>query len=109
MEKIFQRIVLRLDGDLPAGPNWHVQLLRRMTTSVEHVRPAVLDEATAQALGEYLHFRHVFRAVYGFELRRSRLRELAKDLPDVFTALQAQLTQFLEFLQALDASILPSS
>jgi hypothetical protein len=108
VEKIFQRIVLRLDGDLPAGPSWHVQLLRRVATPVEHVRPAVLDEATAQALGEYLRFRHVFRAVYGFELRRSRLRELTTDLPDVFAALQAQLTQFLEFLQALDASMPPS-
>ena len=102
VEKILQRIALRLDGDLPAGPNWHVQLLRRMATPVEQVRPAVLDEATTQALEEYLRFRHIFRAVYGFELRRARLRELATDLPSVFVTLQAQLTYFLEFLQALD-------
>lgn len=101
VEKILQRIALRLDGDLPAGSRWHVQLLRRMTTPVAQVRPAVLDETTAQALGEYLRFRHVFRAVYGFELRRERMRELAAGLPDVFAALQAQLTEFLEFLQAL--------
>ena len=104
VEKVFQHIALQLDGGLPAGPNWHVQLLRRMATPVNHVRPAVLDERLSQTLGEYLRFRHVFRVVYGFELRRERLRELGTGLPEVFEMLEAKLRRFLEFLEAVDRS-----
>ena len=104
VEKVLQRIALQLDGDLPVGPGWHVQLLRRMATPVDQMRPAVLDERLSQALGEYLRFRHVFRAVYGFELKRERLRELAAGLPEVFRTLEAQLRHFSEFLEAVDRS-----
>ncbi len=104
VEKIFQRIALQLDGDLPAGPDWHIQLLRRMTTPIDQVRPAMLDTELAQTLEEYLRFRHVFRAVYGFELRKERLGELARGLPRVLEMLEAQLGRFLDFLAALDRS-----
>jgi hypothetical protein len=104
VEKVFQRIALQLDGDLPAGPDWHIQLLRRMITPIDQVRPAVLDRELAQTLEEYLRFRHVFRAVYGFELGKERLRELARGLPQVLDMLETQLGHFLEFLEALDKS-----
>ena len=105
VEKVFQRIAFQLDGGLPVGPGWHVQLLRRMAIPIDQVRPAVLEERLSQTLGEYLRFRHVFRAVYGFELRRERLRELAAGLLEVFETLKAQLCRFLDFLEAVDKSI----
>jgi hypothetical protein len=104
VEKIFQRITLEMEGSLPAGPDWHIQLLRRMSTPIDQVRPAVLDDELAQRLGEYLRFRHVFRVVYGFELSRDRLQELAANLYKVFTSLDAQLGRFVEFLEMIDKS-----
>ena len=104
VEKIFQRIALQLDGGLPVGPDWHVQLLRRMDTPIEQVRPAVLDEELSQTLGEYLRFRHVFRVVYGFELRREQLWKLATNLAKVFETLEAQIDHFLKFLRTVDRS-----
>ena len=102
VERILQRIALQLDGGLPAGPDWHVQLLRRMATPIDRVRPPVLDDRLSQRLGEYLRFRHVFRFAYGFELRRDRLRELALTLPDVYKALGDRMTHFLGFLESID-------
>jgi hypothetical protein len=75
-----------------------------MSTPVDQVCPLVLDERLSQILGEYLRFRHVFRVVYGFELRRDRLCELATVLPEVFETLETQLCHFLEFLEAVDRS-----
>jgi len=105
VEKVLQRIALQLDGGLPVGPDWHVQLLRRMTTPIDRTRPPVLDDKLSQTLSEYLRFRHVFRVVYGFELKREQLRKLAASLPQVFEALKAQLSNFLEFLETVDRNV----
>lgn len=38
VEKIFRRIVAKIDQDLPVGEDWHIQLLQRMATPVERIR-----------------------------------------------------------------------
>ena len=60
IERIFRYIALQIDEDLPAGADWHIQLLHRMATPIETVRPAVLDHETMRQLDEYLRFRHLF-------------------------------------------------
>lgn len=101
-EKIFQIIALNLDGDLPSGEDWHTQLLRRMSTSVPDVRPPVITRDIELTLNEYLRFRHLFRNIYGFELKWHRLKELADDLPGVYDDLRRQIESFLNFLAELD-------
>ena len=101
-ERIFRHIAVRIDEDLPSGLDWHIQLLQRMATNIETVRPAVLDCTTAQQLNEYLRFRHLFRNIYGFDLEWERCRELLRDLPAVFERLAQQLAAFDEFLHTLE-------
>lgn len=105
IEKIFERIALNLDGDLPRGEDWHVQLLHRMSTSVPDVRPPVITPDLESNLSEYLRFRHVFRNVYGFELKWHRLRELVDDMPGVYSELRSQIDVILSFLVDLDQAI----
>jgi len=71
-ERIFRYIAIRVDEDLPVGAHWHVHWLRRMTTDIATVRPAVLQRETARRLEEYLRFRHLFRHAYGFDLEWER-------------------------------------
>jgi len=101
-EKIFQIIALNIDGDLPRGEDWHVQLLRRMSTSVPDVRPPVITHDLESNLNEYLRFRHLFRNIYGFELKWHRLKELTDGLPRVYGDLRTQVESFLAFLAELD-------
>lgn len=101
-EKIFQLIALNLDGDLPRGEDWHTQLLRRMSTPVPDVRPPVITSDLEVNLSEYLRFRHVFRNIYGFELKWHRLRELVDHVPGVYSQLREQVEAFLRFLAELD-------
>jgi hypothetical protein len=84
VERIFRHVAVRIDEDLPDGPDWHIQLLQRMGTDLEKVRPAVLDHETVRHLEEYLSFRHLFRNIYGFDLNWERCRELLSDLPAAF-------------------------
>lgn len=101
LEKIFQRIALKVDGDLPAGGDWHLQLLQRMAIPVEGIRPPVISEQQAERLEEYLRFRHLFRNIYGFELKWERCKPLAQGLEDLLQQLKAQIEKFKDFLDSL--------
>lgn len=101
VEKIFYRAALKVDQDLPAGGDWHLQLLQRMAAPVEGIRPAVISDASAERLEEYLRFRHLFRNIYGFELRWERINPLAQELAGLFRQLKAQIEVFKGFLDSL--------
>lgn len=105
VERIFRHIAVHIDGDLPSGADWHIQLLQRMATNIETVRPAALDQETARQLDEYLRFRHLFRNVYGFDLEWARCRKLLDSLPATFERLLQRLADFDEFLRTLERKI----
>ena len=60
IERIFQRIAIRLGEGVPQGEYWHVDLLNQMAER-EGVRPAVIEGSLRDRLEEYLRFRHFFR------------------------------------------------
>jgi len=105
VERIFRHIAVQIDQDLPDGPDWHVQLLQRMATSIETVRPAVIDHETARKLDEYLRFRHLFRHIYGFDLEWDRCQPLLDRLPTVSRRLVQHLSAFDVFLCSLEREI----
>jgi len=105
VERIFRHIATRVDQDLPGGTDWHLQLLQRMATDIEAVRPAVLDRGLVLQLDEYLRFRHLFRNIYGFDLEWERCHELFSDLPAVLAVLEQQLGAFDEFLRTLEQGL----
>jgi hypothetical protein len=104
IEHVFETVAPELNGGLPAGAAWHRELLTNVTLDLPGVRPPVLREETAQALDEYLRFRHLFRNVYGFELEWSRLRSLLERLPAVWGEVEADLERFLAFLDEASAA-----
>lgn len=103
-EKIFQRIALEMEGGLPAGAEWHSELLARMATPVEDRRPAVISEELKDQFGEALRFRHLFRYMYGFQLRWDRCHALLSDLPGIRREFERQLHIFLDLLRSLEKS-----
>lgn len=100
-EKIFRQIAVQIDGDLPQGNDWHVQILQRMATNIPSVRPPVISEELLHNLEEYLRFRHLFRNIYGFELRWELLQGLARRLPDTQRQLAFELWEFSSFISTL--------
>lgn len=67
LERVFQQIAAGVDEDVPSGEAWHEALLRQMAAERPPRRPAVITEATRDALDNFLRFRHVVRNVYAFE------------------------------------------
>jgi hypothetical protein len=102
VERIFEDIARNLDEAVPAGSDWHRDLLLQMSAAIDGVRPAVISQETRFCLDEYRGFRHVVRNVYTFNLRPSRLQELTENLSSCYHQLHTELTVFTSFLRDLD-------
>jgi hypothetical protein len=102
-EHIFREIAHDVDGAVPAGPEWHRELLIQMAAELPSLRPPVITRATRDCLDEYRNFRHVVRNVYTFNLRPSRLAELVGGLRACYETLSHDIADFAEFLESQDA------
>jgi len=101
VENIFRRIAQELNGGLPAGEEWHKQLLTDMALSIKDTRPPVISSKLKQELYKYLGFRHVFRNIYGFSLEEERIKALVEQLPSVLLKLKQEISIFQEYLNKL--------
>ncbi len=101
VERIFERIAEELNGGIPEGENWHIQLLKDMTLQIEEVRPAVISKELVAELKGYLEFRHRFRNIYGFELEWDKMKGLKESMPEVAERFKKEIKEFIEFMKKL--------
>ena len=71
-----------------------------MTLPLEGIRPAVISEELAAELDEYLAFRHVFRNIYGFELKGERIIRLSDRLAEVAASFKKEVNDFRRLLES---------
>ncbi|MEW6753353.1 MAG: nucleotidyltransferase domain-containing protein [Candidatus Latescibacterota bacterium] len=93
-ERMCQRVALALDGTLPAGEEWHRQLLRQMGQPGGGGRPAVFDAPLLLDLDEYRRFRHRSRHLYGYELEAERVLSLARGVEPLFVQVREAVGRF---------------
>ncbi len=75
-ERIFNKIGEELNGGIPKSDQWHKDLLFDMTLDLETARPPVISSELYNKMVIYLRFRHVFRNIYGYELKKEKIAEL---------------------------------
>lgn len=102
IERIFEDIARTVDASVPLGPEWHFDLLIQMGSDMKDIRPPVVSRETRLCLDEFRGFRHVVRNVYTFNLRPSRIKDLATDLPECFSSVMQELMAFASFLDSLE-------
>lgn len=94
-ERIFKWIVKDINGDFSSSEQWHKELLFRMTVKITDVRPAVISEELAADLNDFLQFRHLFRNIYGFELKSDLLDRLVDKFDRTASRFIEELGKFL--------------
>ena len=99
-ERIFKKVAADINGGYEDSEKWHKALLFKMTIPVKEIRPAVISEELGAELDEYLSFRHVFRNIYGFELKGDRIGYLAGKFDKVAGRFIDEMKNFLSFLSA---------
>ncbi|MFG6103298.1 hypothetical protein U2F10_13645 [Leptothoe sp. EHU-05/26/07-4] len=99
VERLFEIIARDIDGERPAGNNWHQQLLHQMAMEMGTIRPAVISGESLQGLDNYRAFRHIVRHVYSEEFEAKRIGELVGESRQVFTQVAMELKAFASFLE----------
>lgn len=102
-ERLFERVAVQLDGNLPRGEDWHLKLQRQMSRPVPKVRPAFIPDKLAGRLDPYRRFRHRARHRYGFELDWGPVRELAEGMLALLVELGVALREFGDWLESREA------
>ena len=98
-ERVFKRISVEMNGGYEDMEKWHKNLLYKMTISLEGLRPQVISEELAADLDEFLAFRHLFRNIYGFELKGDRINILAEKFENVAGRFEDEIRLFIDFLR----------
>lgn len=101
IEKIFRRIAAKIDRDIPSDEDWHTELLIRMSMSIDNIRPPVISVGLKEQLGEYLRFRHLFRNIYGFELKWERCKTLGIMMMEILKTFTEEIRKFLGFIDSI--------
>ena len=101
VESSLVRLSRYVEGALPAGPDWHVELLESMALELDGVRPRVLCDETLRILRTLLAFRHFFRHAYAVTLDARRLDALKTDMLALEPLLEADLERLDRFLVTL--------
>jgi len=98
-ERVFKKIAVELNSGYEESEKWHKALLYKMTIPVEGIRPRVLSDDLAADLDEFLAFRHLFRNIYGFELKGGRIEFLAGRLEEVAGMFAKEIREFIGLLK----------
>ena len=98
-ERIFKKVAVEVNGGYEDAEKWHKALLFKMTIPIKGIRPAVITEELAAELDEYLSFRHVFRNIYGFELKGERITYLSGKFDKTAKRFITEIRRFLSFLE----------
>lgn len=103
-ESIFQRIATVFGNHLGDRAGWRAELLHRMTLDIEGIRPRVLNAPAYDSLDELRRFRHVFRSAYRLQLDADRLALVVRKARALQAVYEADLHQFIAFLDELAQS-----
>ena len=67
-----------------------------MAKPFTNIRKSIISENLFKKLKKYLDFRHLFRYIYGFELKWDRIKLSYLDMEDMLNELKCEINDFLE-------------
>lgn len=95
IENIFKTIGKNIDGKLPNGNHWHIELIKQVSAAT-HNRSPVLSGYLKIKLTEYLAFRHFYRNSYTFILKWNELKKLVVPVISIWSECKVELKTFLD-------------
>jgi len=87
VESLLARLLRTLDGSIPSGHAWHLELLSAAAARVDDGRPPLIGEEALEDLREVLKFRHLARHGYETEPELRRMEEHAERVARAHAAL----------------------
>lgn len=102
IEDLYKIVAGAFENNIIDLSHWHTELLRRMTLTIEGIRPALISKESALYLDELRAFRHVFRHAYNIRLDPRKIEENVKKARLVRPLLPRDIQTFLHALGISD-------
>ncbi|MBI4649408.1 MAG: DUF86 domain-containing protein [Bacteroidia bacterium] len=90
IENILKQILQSKKVEIPKSETWHKNLLNLSVTN------GIISEKLSDELYEYLTFRHFFIHAYGFMLEEIQLKDLADNIPELWTQFLLQISGYFK-------------
>jgi len=101
VEDLLKATAKSFENHLEDTTQYHIELLRRMATEVNGIRPAILSDPSLKVLDKLRSFRHFIRHAYDYELDVEELKFLQNRLNNNFNNVIGDFNQFNIFLDEL--------
>lgn len=97
-EDLFKIVAEYFENHIQDKIKYHMELLRRMTVSIEGVRPPLLSHESYLLLDNLRSFRHFFRHAYSYEIDARKVRIVLDDADKLREIFKRNVDFFLESL-----------
>lgn len=104
LEDLFKQIAKSFENHIENMHNFHKELLVRMHTEIQKIRPAVISKQSLSILDKIRSFRHFVRHAYDVELDKKELELIQSRLRNEFPQVEKELSHFRTYLQQLSSS-----
>lgn len=94
LESVFVLISKKIDGHIPSGQKWHVEILNQMSVKTD-TRKEIISIEVFEILKEYLLFRHFVRHSYKWRLNWEEFKHITLNAEDNWLKVKEQLNQFI--------------
>lgn len=78
-EDLFKIVAETFENQVQDKSKYHMGFLKRMTLSIEGVRPPLMSQGCFLLLNNLRYFRHFFRHAYSYELDKRKVRIVLAD------------------------------
>lgn len=100
IENVLKRVCRFHEIDIPAGSDWHVELVKAFCDPPRGSLPILLDHRLANDLAPFRQFRHLVHHGYGFRLRWPDMLPGVEGASDVFARFKATVESHLHEVQS---------
>ncbi|MBS4053381.1 MAG: hypothetical protein KGZ64_01215 [Thermaerobacter sp.] len=97
-EDLFKTVAVSFENNIDHKTRYHAELLKRMTYTIEGVRPALLSQDSFTLLDNLRSFRHFFRHAYSYDLDERKVRIVLEDAVKLRTLYARDVQAFLHSL-----------
>jgi len=104
-EDLFKIVAETFENHIQDKTKYHMELLKRMTVSIEGVRPQLLSQESYILLDNLRSFRHFFRHAYSYEIDVRKVRIVLDDADKLREMYKKDVEIFLESLSHHQLSI----
>lgn len=97
-EDLFKIVAESFENHIQDKAKYHVELLKRMTISIEGIRPMLLSHESYLLLDNLRSFRHFFRHAYSYEIDIRKVRIVLEDADKLKGIYKMDIEKFIESL-----------